>query len=291
MQRDTVSGFIGALPFSLGDGGERRAATWSFDWSLASPMGTPGMGVRLLQSVIDHWGVLHTFGGNDNTRSLLPRIARYADADAAMTVMRPLRAGYWFDRARLRFPGVPVPPWFDRIPVPQRTASTTRIVPGISGEIAPLLDAELARTASGNPTRPAYELAYVDWLLGRCPEIETWTVLAGTNGPPGAAAALWRRRATPNPEWRVVLWQLPGDNAAARAVLDAAARRARAEGGNMLAAMVSFNDTERRDAFASSGFSPRRGNHPLYISARSADQPCLPISGLSLLDTDMAYIY
>jgi hypothetical protein len=287
MHKDTVSGFLGVLPFPLGIGGVRHDAVWSFDWSLAAPKGAPGMGVMLLRDAINRWEVIHSLGGNANTTSLLPRIAQFVDEDAAMTVMRPLRSGYWLDRARQRFPSAPMPRLLDGLPVPLRHASGVRIVDGVSADLTPLLDAELRKTAGGKPARPAYDMAYLEWLIGRCPLLESWTAMASAGD---AGAIMWRLRELPNVEWRVALWNLPGATRSAGTVLDGCAVYARAAGGTHLAAMVAMNDDERRNTLATAGFSPRRGRHPLYISTKSASQPHGAMTALSYLDTDMAYI-
>lgn len=287
MQGGAIAGFIGILPFSLGCGGERIAAQWTFDWSLTSPGQTPGMGIMLLQRAVAKWHQLHSFGGNENTRSLLPRFATYTDATSASTMMRPLSLGYWLDRVRQRVPQVPIPRLLDAIRWPARDAALVDTTPGVSPLLAPLLDAEVMLTAHGRVTRPAYDLRHLSWLIGRCPLLESWTI---TSKGGGVGALLWRRRDPSDGEWRVALWIRPGASTLANSVLDACAHHAATRGATHLAAIVATNDDERREAFAAARFTSRRGFHPLYISATSADHVSGPITALSYLDADMAYL-
>ena len=293
VQNGAVRGFIGIIPYILAGAGEARRGAWSCDWSLADPGASPGMGIVLLKSAISEWGEVQSFGGNANTRALLPRIATHTDEDAAYAMVRPLRLGYWLDAARRRFSWVPPTMPFDRLLLAGRTPSQRpRILRGVAPQLTPVLDADRARSAPDGAWRPAYDLAHLEWIIGRCPELEAWTILASETDAARAGAVLWCKRGGERGEWRLVLYHDALGSRDAIDVIAAAEQHARSSGGTVLMSVVARNDDARNVAFQSAGFRVGRSRQPLYIStAGEPDQCSVPMTGLSYFDSDFAYLF
>jgi hypothetical protein len=293
VQDGVVRGFIGLIPFALRGGAERIPAVWSCDWSLEAPDRTPGMGILLLKAAIESSGLLVTFNGNERTDAILPRVASRTIADAGVRFLLPLRAGYYAGRAAARYPALAAARaplgW---IPLPaalRRPAGRVEVERGVSGAIAPLLDAD----GDGAAVRPSYELGYLEWQCGRCPEIEAWTcaVAAAGRGSAVRAAVLVWRSARAGADWKMALWGA-GDAAAARSALLAGCRVAARHGAESVTAMVARADAAAVALLAAAGFRRSRTPVALYFSEGrgAAPAPTGAIGGLSALDTDMAYL-
>jgi len=295
MQGDDVRGFIGLIPFTLRDGESVRDATWTCDWSIDDPRKSPGMGIVLLRAAIGAARFAMSLGGNELTRSLLPRIAAQTIADAGAVYVLPLRLGYVLEkvdrRLQARVPGAPA---FARtvlgslpLPAMRRTDAGIDIQPGV----APRLEHALARHPQPTPA-PAYDLEYVQWQCGRCPEIDSWTVLDGRDVAAAAAAVVFRARCAPG-HWRMVWWEPAAGAAAPGAkVLRAASAFAYAQGARSLSAIVSRADERAASRLRAEGFMLQRGGQPLYVnpSDRTAFVPFDRVGSLSYLDTDLAHL-
>jgi hypothetical protein len=61
------------------------------------------------------------------------------------------------------------------------------------------------------------------------------------------------------------------------------------QGGMAVSAIVSRLDTEVQAALRARGFLPLGRRRPLYVCAGQDDNPVPELSGLSYLDSDLAY--
>jgi len=259
------------------------------------PRKSPGMGIVLLRAAIGAARFAMSLGGNELTRSLLPRIAAQTIADAGAVYVLPLRLGYVLEkvdrRLQSRVPGAPAlaRTLLGSLPLPamRRRDAGIDIQPGV----APRLEHALARHPQPTPA-PAYDLEYVQWQCGRCPEIDSWTVLDGRDVAASAAAVVFRARSAPG-HWRMVWWEPAAGAAAAGAnVLRAASAFARAQGARSLSAIVSRADERAASRLRAEGFMLQRGGQPLYVnpSDRAAFVPFDRVGSLSYLDTDLAHL-
>ena len=290
-----VRGFIGLIPFRLRDRDSVRDATWTCDWSLDDPARSPGMGIVLLRAAIEATGLAMSLGGNELTRSFLPRIAAQIVEDAGAVYVRPLRLGYLLEkvdrRLKTRVPAAPAlaTTVLGSLPLPgtRPTDAGIDIQPGV----APLLEHALARRPQPTPA-PAYEWEHVQWQCGRCPAIESWTCLDARDAAASAAALVFRARCAPG-HWRMVWWE-PADGAgtAGATVLRAATAFARAQGARSLSAIVSRADERAARRLRAAGFRLQRGGQPLYVNPadRAAFVPFDRVGALSYLDTDLAHL-
>lgn len=289
-----VRGFIGLIPFRLRDRDSVRDATWTCDWSIDDPRRSPGMGIVLLRAAIEATGFAMSLGGNELTRSLLPRIAAQIIGDAGAVYVLPLRLGYLLEKVDRRLKArVPAAPALAttalgslRLPGRRHTDAGIDVQPGV----APLLEHVLARHPQ--LPAPAYELEHVQWQCGRCPEIDSWTCLDARDAAASAAALVFRVRCAPG-HWRMVWWE-PADGAgtAGATVLRAATAFARAQGARSLSAIVSRADERAGRRLRAEGFRLQRGDQPLYVNPadRAGFVPFDRVGGLSYLDTDLAHL-
>jgi hypothetical protein len=295
MQGSDIRGFIGLIPFSLRDRDGVRDATWTCDWSLDDPRRSPGMGIVLLRAAIDATGFAMSLGGNELTRSLLPRIAAQIIADAGAVYVLPLRLGYLLEkvdrRIKRRIPAAPVLATTLLGSIPLAGARHPDAGIDIQPGVAPLLEHALARPSQPTPA-PAYDLDQVQWQCGRCPEIESWTCLDARDAAASAAALVFRARCAPG-DWRLVWWEPPGGRGPDGAkVLRAVTAFARAHGARSLSAIVSRADGRAASRLRAEGFRLQRGGQPLYVnpSDRAAFVPFDRVGALSYLDTDLAHL-
>jgi len=295
VQGGDVRGFIGLIPFGLRDRDGVRDATWTCDWSVDDARRSPGMGIVLLRAAIEASRCAMSLGGNELTRSLLPRIAAQTIADAGAVYVLPLRLGYLLEKVDRRVKArVPAAPALARtvlgsLPLPgtRKADAGIDIQPGV----VPLLEHALARRPQPMPA-PAYDLEYAQWQCGRCPEIESWTCLDARDAAASAAALVFRARCAPG-HWRMVWWEpAAGGEAAGNQVLRAATALAHAQGARSLSAIVSRADARAASRLRAEGFTLQRGGHPLYVnpSDRAAFVPFEQVGALSYLDTDLAHL-
>jgi len=278
LRRNRIEGMIGLIPFQITRSGLIREVNWSSDWILADPGGNPGMGILLLRRAIESSRTLFALGGNENTRKLLPRIATRTVPDAALGMHLLLRSGAILARAdrigALR--RLPKPRLLYLIPlrwIPGiASSSEMRTEMGVSREIAPLLD-----STDREGWSPRYDFTYVSWQIGRSPLIRCWTSYSVCDGEPRAAAVYWSPAGSSG-FWRLAVWYQPGS----RDRLDAVLRQA-------VSAIVSRLDSGVQAALRARGFLALGPRRPLYVCAGRDDGLVSELSGLSYLDSDLAY--
>lgn len=289
LRGDRIEGMIGLIPFQIAGGGPARQVNWSSDWILADPGSNPGMGILLLRRAIESSTTLFALGGNENTRKLLPRIAARTIPDAALGLHLLLRAGAILRRAEQKgkLGWLPKPRLLYMIPlcwVPKSgSSSEIRTESGVSREIAPLLDRRHAEGWS-----PRYDFTYVSWQIGRSPLICCWTSYCLSGGEARAAAVYWSPAGSSD-FWRLAVWYESGHRDRLDAVLRQAVSEIYRRGGMAVSAIVSRLDTEVQSALRARGFLPFGRRRPLYVCTGQDDTPVPELSGLSYLDSDLAY--
>jgi hypothetical protein len=283
-----VHGFIGLIPFALRCDGVTQPAAWTCDWSLADPQTGAGMGVQLLKAAISAQDYVFATGGNENTRRLLPRIAKKTIADAGIRLVLPLRMGALLRKAERVFP------WLShrtfsvlaRLPIPRaRSLGSERMLiePGVAPVLAGLFD--LPRSTRWHPY---YNLDHVSWQLGRCPAISSWSLYVPGYTHPPAAALVWRSRES-DESWRLALWTDGKSPDALRSVLGAAITHVFEHKGFALSAIVSRLDLTILPELVRKKFIPSRAKQPLFLCSRKSELPMEELSSLSFLDTDLWY--
>jgi hypothetical protein len=245
------------------------------------------MGILLLRRAIESSAALFALGGNENTRRLLPRIAARTVPDAALGMHLLLRSGAILRRAEGMLSRLPMPRLLYMIPlrwVPgPGSSSEIRTEQGVSRLIAPLFD-----SGHGEGWSPRYDSSYVSWQIGRSPLIRCWTSYCMSAGEPKAAAVYWSP-ATSGDLWRLAVWYQPGSAGLLDPVLRTAVSQIYRQGGMAVSAIVSRLDTEVQSALRGSGFLPLGRRRPLYVCTAQDENAVPELSGLSFLDSDLAY--
>jgi hypothetical protein len=289
IRRDRIEGMIGLIPFRISGNGPDREVNWSSDWILADPTSNPGMGILLLRRAIESSTALYALGGNENTRKLLPRIATHTVPDAGQGMHLLLRSGAILRRVEQRgvLARLPKPRLLYMLPlrwIPGPVPSSEiRTEPGVSRAIAPLLESR-----HGESWSPRYDFTYVSWQVGRSPLIRCWTSYAFSDGEPRAAAVYWSPAASSD-FWRLAVWYRPGSRDRLETVLRYAISEIYRRGGMAVSAIVSRRDSEVQAALWAKGFLRLAGARPLYVCAGQDHKPVPELSGLSYLDSDLAY--
>jgi hypothetical protein len=285
--RDRVEGMIGLVPFRVAGAGPAWEANWSCDWMLAAPSVNPGMGILLLKQAIEESNVLFALGGNDNTRRLLPRIAKMTIPGAGVSLHLPLRLGALLERLHRRgaMRHLPLPRAAYMIPL-RWIPRGARLVKTESGLARPA--ARLIEASAGEQWAPAYDVNYVDWQIGRSPVLVSATSLSPDRGPPRAAALYWRRSSS-SKLWRLALWSAADSSDHLTAVLREAISQIYDGGGMAISMIVSRLEVERLSLLKGAGFVAK-GRRDLYgCTSREGARSPVELSGLSYLDTDLAY--
>jgi hypothetical protein len=287
--RKSVEGMIGLLPFRVAGPGPAWEANWSCDWMLADPSVNPGMGIVLLRRAIQESNVLFALGGNENTRRLLPRIATMTSPGAGVALHLLLRSGALLRRLErhgaMRHLSLPKAAYMIPLRWIRRSARgrAVRTESGVARLAARLIEAD-----GGEHWAPSYDFNYVDWQIGRSPVLVSATSYSPDRGAPRAAALYWRPRAS-SEFWRLALWAKPDSYDHLAAVLREAVSHVYESGGMAISAIVSRLETERLGFLKAAGFVAG-GRRALYHCS-SSDRNSSPVelSGLSYLDTDLAY--
>ena len=289
VRRDRIEGMIGLIPFRISGSGPAREVNWSSDWILADPASNPGMGILLLRRAIESSTALYALGGNENTRKLLPRIATHTVPDAGLGMHLLLRSGALLRRVDQRgiLSRLPKPRLLYMLPlrwIPSPVSSSeVRTEPGVSQAIAPLLGSR-----HGEGWSPRYDFTYVSWQIGRSPLIRSWTSYSVGDGEPRAAAVYWSPVASSD-FWRLAVWYQPGSRDRLEIVLRHAVSEIYRRGGMAASAILSRLDSEVQGALRAKGFLELAGRRPLYVCAGQDANPVPELSGLSYLDSDLAY--
>jgi hypothetical protein len=283
-----VAGMVGLIPVQRRCGPTVMPLSWTCDWGLADPSSSPGMGIRLLKTAVASAGCVASFGGNANTRSLLPRMAVTTLPDAGISLWRPLRSGALLRVASKRRPVLRrfVGTLLGRVPIPRRPRRRPKIHASFVVGVAPALES-LLESLTPAQWSAHYDLAYLQWALERAPDLDPVTCLVRGQAGVLAAAVLWHPRAHPSNlrPWHVkcALWYRAGARDAAVAVADEVIRRAQTTGAEQISTIVTSGD-DTLDVFRNAGFVRRRATRSLYLLAAEPTT----LHGLSYFATDLA---
>ena len=287
--RKRVEGMIGLVPFRVAGAGPAWDANWSCDWMLADPSVNPGMGIILLTRAIKESNVVFALGGNEHTRRLLPRIATMTIPEAGVALHLPLRSGALLRRLErhgaLRH--LPLPKAAYMIPlrwIPRGArARAVRTESGLARSAARLIEAD-----GGEHWAPGYDFGYVDWQIGRSPVLVSATSYSPDRGAPRAAALYWRPR-TSAELWRLALWAAPDSHDHLAAVLREAVSHVYENGGMAISTIASRLETDRLGFLKAAGFVAGSRRALYHCASSDRERPPVELSGLSYLDTDLAY--
>ena len=281
---------IGLIPFTIAAAGQTREVDWSCDWMLADPSASPGIGILLLKRAMAASKGVIGLGGNETTRKLIPRIATRTVPDAALTLHLLLRSGALLEKLERRLARVPLraPEFLRRLPlrwVPRSARETgVRTETGVAPTIAPLLDVDCSLG-----WHPQYDFDYVDWQVGRCPTLISATSYAPGSAAPHAVAVYWRPRASTT-FWRMAVWWNEEHPGRFDAVVREAISQVYERGGAALSVIVSRFDGPLISRLKAAGFVAWGNPRAVYLCAGARSTEPLPeLSGLSYLDTDLAY--
>lgn len=294
LRGDKVEGLLGLVPSRFREGARLLDVGWTSDWAVEDAERRPGIGIKLLTRAQQHVDAVLTLGGNEQTRSLLPRIARDTIEEAAVDWYLPLRLGGTSLAARLRrrWAGAwwrpmeqwPLPSaiWMSR---PHDTSTRVAVVQGISAQLEQVLGPVGDEATNG----PVYDVDYVDWQLGRCPVVDSWTLMT-ESARPSAAAVLWRRRQSKR-VWRLAAWRRDGADDEVRALVRCAIDEVRGGGGAGLAVLAPSVDPGLAGVLQELGFRRVNEPRPLFVTTNepAAGGGVHGVRRLSYVDSDLAY--
>ncbi len=284
-----VVGLIGLIPFILQHDGQRIDSTWGCDWFVTDYQKNPLIGVSLLRRAINSTDCFLAVGGTPHSRKPIRQTAQHVADDGAITLELPLRLGALTKRLEARIPimqrlsrGA-----IDDFPIRwvRRPGATSGVQwqKGVADALGPLLE---SRSPAG--WSPSYDLEYVDWQIGRCPALESWTCFFQDGRGPLAAVLLWRLKGSRR-SWRLAFWVVPGSEEVLEHVLDNAISRVYGEGAVSVFAMVSSSDHDYLKLMKSRGFI-ERGRDPVFVcSPRGKPVEFADVTDLNYLATDLAY--
>lgn len=288
LNKDRVKGFIGIIPLRAGIAGQEKDMVWTCDWWVEEPEKSPGIGVMLLKKVHARYDHVGGVGGSDFTHAILPRMSSHMAADAAIFLHLPLKLGYLLEKAESKLPRLPKLSRTFIGNAPLRRSSgkeppSVTVTEGVAKAIEPLFAAP-----TGEPWQPLYDHAHLDWLLGRCPGMTSFSCFLGDERSPDAGALFWSASRDPR-YWRVALRARPGGFHQLDPVLSAVIRTVRAEKAAALSTIISHLDRGMLPFLRKRGFLRGPVQWPLYLfSSDRAGTPIPDLANLSYLDTDLA---
>ncbi|MEM9973382.1 MAG: hypothetical protein AAF771_04320 [Pseudomonadota bacterium] len=277
-----VVGFIGLIPFRADVAGTRVDTAWTCDWSVEDAKAGPTAGLMLLKKATQAHAHVYHIGGNDITFRIYSRLAAYTDAEAACDYVLRLRLASQLDRLvarKPRYAPLSAVPGVGRIPIKRsalRGGEALAVEPGAS---AATLDALAAHRASG-PVAPAYDGAYIDWQIGRCPGCSYMSCV----GPDGAVGFLWQSRERPK-QARIALFAGEGQG---ELVLRSLARAADSAGAESVRLRAASADAEMRTLLTGLGFEEKQSLPYFAFSTAPVPGPATTMASLSYLDVDEA---
>ena len=282
-------GFIGIIPFLFVSADVARNAVWTCDWYTDRTRPAMGLGLRLLAMVVHSHDLAFHLIGNDISRRILDRLARETLRETAIVLRVTLRLGdlleRFSERAGVRFPWGPLgrfPLWSG---LALSSSEPVHIETGVSDAIADVLHLHRPGVCY-----PKYDREYVDWQIGRCPGLSSFTCLVGTREAARAAAVFWRSEKSTD-LWRVAIWPGCLTKRALAGMLAIGIRRVYDLRGVAVSALLSRRDACTIEALRSVGFLERGGVPFDVLGAKNNRPPFHELSGLSYLDDDLAYLF
>lgn len=284
-----VVGLIGLIPFRLQHDGQRINSVWGCDWFVTDYQKNPLIGVSLLRRAINSTDCFLAVGGTQHSQKPIRKAAQYVADDGAIKLELPLRLGSLTERLEVRFPTMKrfSRGAIDDLPIRRvrrpGTMSGLQWQKGVADALGPLLE-----SLSPPGWSPSYNLEYVDWQIGRCPALESWTCFFQDGRGPLAAALLWRLKGSTR-SWRLAFWVVPGSEEVLEHVLDNAISRVYGEGAVSVFAMVSSSDHDYLKRMKSRGFI-ERGRDPVFVCPpRGKSVEFADVTNMNFLATDLAY--
>ena len=301
LRGDQVVGFAGNSRFAYHRDGRRQHAHWVYDWVKSDAAGK-GQGRRLFDESTRRCGLALVPGGSSIAQHIFETLSTWVVRESYVTLTRPLRLSYAIRRLRTRVPArvanrIPeaavhqlgrVPLYWRPRFISRGLAADIAVEPGVSPVIEPLLE-----QPPSSHMRPRYDLAYVDWALGRCPAIASATTfIRRTANEARAAVVHWR--ATDSKEsdrtWRMALFSEPGAERELSAAVDHTLALALQQGAHAVSAIAAKEDRAVIDLLRARGFFASRTLRPLWYFRREGDTTdMVQLDGASYLDTDLAY--
>lgn len=288
MRDNQAEGFIGAVPGVIRRGDESQEFLWMCDWSLRVPGANPGMGALLLKWLTREYGPVLALGGNEITRKIAPRMATHTITDAASVFHLVLRSGSYVEKVSSRIPALHLDQWpvINSVPWLRRRRSPNLecvLTEGVSRLVT-----DMQGLNPGDKWSIVNDGPYVDWAVGRCPQLITETMLAPEQRP-RAAVVCWRRKASAK-RWRIAPFAAGGSAEALRSALAAAVNRIHQAGAHTISAVVGRQDAETIDVLKWAGFFESAARLPFFVFAETPEHARIDHArGLSYLDTDLAY--
>jgi hypothetical protein len=287
-----ILGFLGLIPFTVGGPGGSSAAVWTCDWYADAVPAGGVIGLRLLREAFARHPLVAHIGGNSISRGVLGRLADHADPEGVRLLRLDLRLGSLLDRVveRLHLPRRLASGPLRAVPVRAQLwaspAAGARVEEGVSASIDAADDAHPAESSP----RPAYDRAYVEWQVGRCPGLTSFSsVVAGTgdsgNSAPVVAVA-WASAAR-GEEWRLALLGPQRDEAALRAAVERAVIQIQSRRGVGVSILASRTDAQLLATLNRLGFR-LAGAYPSYVFSQGRPHP-FTVGGASYLDVDNGY--
>lgn len=286
-----VHGFIGLIPWSVCNRGERLEMVWGCDWSVNDPNVSKGMGMALAAHAMSLHRPWISLGGSEKARTIMPHLANRVVDEAGLVFWQPLRLGAalkklgdrhrladWLGHTFLR--SVPI-----RWVRPRSSRShTIHTVPGLSPTVAELIEQD-----HHSEWHPHHRFDDLQWSMGRCPSIAIRTsYITGLSGIE-AAAVFWRS-AQASDFWKVALWADPTRRQLLSDLLHEVRWQVYEAGGLAISTLVSHLETDLIDHLQAAGYWRQPRPLPLYLlSQRKQPLPFGDMTGLSYVCTDLAY--
>jgi hypothetical protein len=282
-----IHAFYGLIPFTMVARDRAWESAWPCDWYVDDPGSGGAAGLILLKHVIKETGHMVHIGGSDVTRKIYARLASKTVEDGAVRFYLSLRLGDLLRRVRRR---LSLPDWVQLGPVERlrirklrrpEDGQAIRIVEGVAEPVA-----GLAGDLSSSPGCSArYDSRYLEWLVGRCPSLQSFSCYVDAD-PLIPAGALFWSETDGNGTWRLALWGRKDATTEQANVLTAGIRELLARGGRSVESLVARLDRETSAILAESGFV-ERGRSPLHVFA-AADNgtPVEELSRMTFLDGD-----
>ena len=287
VDKGRVCGALGLIPFTALVNGAFLQSAWSCDWSCSSSLPGP-LGIMLMKQSLRPYPLIYSLGGSTQTRSIMPKLAQSTVEGAGVELHKPLRLGGAI-RALASAGGIRIPkslPLIDRFPLRFMGVDRAAPHPQISSDLRSALAPVLNQPARDDPS-PAYDSAFIEWLLGRCPIISSQACTIQGESDAHFAILFWCQ-ATDHRFWRIaVVGDIKSRPDVVRALREVF-RYIMKEGGWMVSILTSRLDTGLLSTLKGLGFIAAQ-RRPLYVLSTLPTMPALELRRLSYLDTDYAY--
>jgi hypothetical protein len=287
VEENNIYGTLGLIPFTVSINGNRLESAWSCDWYRNASLSGP-LGILLMKQSLRTYSLIYSLGGSTQTRAIMPRLSQYTAESAGVELHKPLRLGGAL-RVFAKVAGIRLPeslPLIDKIPLRFFGANPSDPPVRISDDLQGTLEPVLSQPMQEEP-RPAYDGAFIEWLLGRCPVISSRVCTVPT-GPDSSLAIFFWCQVTDHRFWRVALAGDTGSKTALIHGLQAVCRYIMQEGGWMTSILASRLDTDLLLTLKRAGFVAAQ-RRPLYVLNQLPSVPTAELRRLSYLDTDYAY--